>query len=97
MRLYIGRFRETLVEAGLRELLTKYGAVTSVEIARNDEGISRCFGHAEMPSTDQALGAIAALDNSVFQGKRLMLQVAISAADVRAPFALSAHGGSTSW
>ena len=69
MRLFVGSLALTTTEAGLRQVFTPYGEITSVHILTDREtGRSRGFGCVEMPDAAAAQAAMAALHGQALAG-----------------------------
>ena len=60
----------------LNDLVTPFGATTSVEIVRNKEGQSKGFGFVEYGNDDHAKAAIAGLDGKDVRGQALKVSEA---------------------
>ena len=76
MKLHIGNISKDLSEAELKELVTPFGATTSVEIAKNKEGQSKGFGFVEFGDEAHARAAIAGLDGKEVRGQALKVSEA---------------------
>ena len=60
-RLYVGNLSYSVDNAGLEELFTPFGQVTSAEVVMDREtGRSKGFGFVELASDDEAQAAITA-------------------------------------
>lgn len=78
MNIYIGNLNFRVKEPALQEALEAFGEVASVRIIRDREsGRSKGFGFAEMPNDDQAKQAIESLNDSEFEGRRMILKEAL--------------------
>ena len=64
-------------EENLKVLFEKYGEVSSVKIVRNFKGGSRGYGFVKMPNIDEANKAIIELHDSDFNGRKLVVKLAI--------------------
>ena len=76
MKLHIGNMSKDVSDTELNDLVTPFGATTSVEIARNKEGQSKGFGFVEYGSEDHAKAAIAGLDGKDVRGQALKVSEA---------------------
>lgn len=76
-RLYVGNIPFTATEDELREVFSKHGTVTGVDvIADRETGRPRGFAFVEMEDPAAADAAIAALDGSDFGGRNLRVNEA---------------------
>ncbi len=70
-RIYVGNLPFTTNENDVKDLFSTHGEVISVNIITDREtGRSRGFGFVEMAEED-GTNAIAALDNTEFNGRKL--------------------------
>jgi len=75
MNIYVGNLSYDTDDAGLRAAFEAYGQVTSAQVIVDREtGRSRGFGFVEMPSEQEALAAIEALNGQELDGRRLNVQ-----------------------
>ena len=75
-RIYVGNLSYEARESEVEELFATHGEVISVALPTDREtGRARGFGFVEMADED-ATKAIAALDGSTFQGRRLNVDAA---------------------
>lgn len=78
MNIYIGNLNFRVKEPALQAALEVYGEVTSVRIIRDREtGRSKGFGFVEMPNDEEAMKAIEALNDSEFEGRRMIVKEAL--------------------
>ncbi|MEG1573911.1 MAG: RNA-binding protein [Bacteroidales bacterium] len=78
MNIYIGNLNFRVKESALQEALEAFGEVASVRIIKDREsGRSKGFGFAEMPDDEQAKQAIESLNDSEFEGRRMILKEAL--------------------
>jgi RNA recognition motif-containing protein len=78
MNIYIGNLNYRVQEKDLRRVLEEYGEVSSVRlITDRDSGRSKGFAFAEMPDDDSARKAISELNDSDFDGRRMIIKEAI--------------------
>lgn len=77
MNIYIGNLNFRVKEPQLQETFEAFGEVTLVKIVRNKEtGRSKGFGFVEMSNDEQATIAIETLNNSEFEGRRMIVSQA---------------------
>ena len=76
-KLYVGGIPYSTTEAGLGELFTKAGAVSSTSIIIDRmTGRSKGFGFVEMSNDDEAQAAINMYNGQDFEGRKLTVNVA---------------------
>jgi polyadenylate-binding protein len=63
-------------DAELTELVNPFGLTTSVEIVRNNEGLSKGFGFVEYADESHARAAISGLDGKDVHGQALKVSEA---------------------
>lgn len=77
VEIYVGNLSYETTEDFLRKEFEKYGAVASVRIITNHfNHKSKGFGFIEMPNRAEAEKAIAALNESEIQGRKLHINEA---------------------
>ena len=76
MKLHIGNLSKDVSDAELNELVTAFGATSSVDIIRNPEGQSKGFGFVEYGDESHARAAMAALDGKDVRGQALKVSEA---------------------
>ena len=77
MNLFVGGISYKLREEELKMEFEKYGEVSSVKIIMDKEtGRSKGFGFVEMPNDDDAQKAIAGLNGTEIEGKKIGVNVA---------------------
>jgi len=76
VKLHIGNMPKDLNDAELTELVTPFGATTSVEIVKSKEGESKGFGFVEFANDDHARAAITGLDGKDVKGNALKVSEA---------------------
>jgi RNA recognition motif-containing protein len=77
MNIYVGNMSFDVTEADLRAAFEAFGAVTSVNIIKDQySGQPRGFGFVEMPSASEAQAAIAGLNGKDLMGRALTVNVA---------------------
>ena len=80
--LYVGNLPHRTTDSELRELFAVYGAVENVNIITDrDTGRARGFAFVEMPNSEEAEKAIAALNGSELGGRTLNVNEAKPKAD----------------
>jgi RNA recognition motif-containing protein len=84
MNIYVGGLSYDATEADLREAFEAFGAVSSVNIIKDQfSGQSRGFGFVEMPTTSEAQAAISGLNGQELRGRTLNVNEARPRADTR--------------
>lgn len=77
MNIYVGNLSFTATEDDLRQAFAAYGQVTSAAIIKDQfTGKSRGFGFVEMPNSNEANAAIAALNGKALAGRTLTVNEA---------------------
>jgi len=77
MNIYVSNLSFHTSEADLKDLFSKFGAVTSAKIILDREtNRSRGFAFVEMPSTEEANAAISGLNQKEIQGRPLSVSLA---------------------
>ena len=72
--LYIGNLFFEVTAPQLEAEFAKYGEVTNSRVVTDDRGLSKGFGYVEFINQQQADAAREALDQKVFQGRRIAVQ-----------------------
>ena len=74
MNIYVGNLSWSMTDDDLSNLFTQYGTVTSAKILKEkNTGRSKGFGFVEMEDEDAAKTAIATLNESEIQGRKLIV------------------------
>src|SRR6185295_15584165 len=74
MNIYVGNLSWSMTDDDLSNLFTQYGSVTSAKILKNKmNGRSKGFGFVEMEDDEAAKTAIASLNESEVQGRKLIV------------------------
>lgn len=74
MNIYVGNLSWSMTDDDLSNLFTQYGAVTSAKILKEkNTGRSKGFGFVEMEDDEAAKTAIATLNESEVQGRKLIV------------------------
>lgn len=74
MNIYVGNLSWSMTDQDLNDLFTPYGQVTSAKILREKHsGRSKGFGFVEMPDDEAAKSAIAGLNESEVQGRKVIV------------------------
>src|ERR1700712_5662408 len=74
MNIYVGNLSWSMTDDDLSNLFTQYGTVTSAKILKEkNTGRSKGFGFVEMEDEEAAKAAIAALNESEVQGRKLIV------------------------
>lgn len=77
MRIYVGNLPYNASETEIQELFEAHGTVESVQMIRDrDTGQSKGFGFVEMPKSEEAQAAIAALNGLAFKNRNLTVNEA---------------------
>ncbi len=77
MRIYVGNIAFETTEQNLSEVFEVHGQVDEVSVVRDrDTGRSRGFAFVEMPSSDEAQAAIAALNGQELSGRTVTVNEA---------------------
>ncbi|MBE9488086.1 MAG: RNA-binding protein [Bacteroidetes bacterium] len=77
MNIYVANLNYSIDDAGLEDLFTKFGEVSSANIITDREtGRSRGFGFVEMPNNEEGQQAIDELNDSEQEGKVITVNVA---------------------
>ena len=76
-KLYVGNLSYDTTDQELQELFAQHGTVQSANVVTDrDTGRSRGFGFVEMGSGEEVQQAIEALNESDFQGRKLVVNEA---------------------
>lgn len=74
MNIYVGNLSWTMTDEDLSSLFSQFGAVTSAKILKDKmNGRSKGFGFVEMDDAEAAKTAIANLNESEVQGRKLIV------------------------
>ena len=74
MNIYVGNLSWTMTDEDLSSLFTQYGSVSSAKILKDKmNGRSKGFGFVEMEDDEAAKTAIASLNESEIQGRKLIV------------------------
>src|SRR6187549_115713 len=74
MNIYVGNLSWTMTDDDLSNLFTQYGTVSSAKILKDKmNGRSKGFGFVEMEDDEAARTAIANLNESEVQGRKLIV------------------------
>ncbi len=74
MNIYVGNLSWTMTDDDLMNLFTQYGTVTSAKILKDKmNGRSKGFGFVEMEDAEAAKTAIANLNETEAQGRKLIV------------------------
>jgi cold-inducible RNA-binding protein len=77
-KVFIGGLNYSTTEQTLMQELSKYGTVVAIRIVTDREtGRSKGFGFATFDSAESAKKAIEALDNTIFDGRRIGVKESI--------------------
>src|SRR5438045_9561696 len=74
MNIYVGNLSWSMTDDDLNNLFSQYGTVSSAKILKEKmTGRSKGFGFVEMEDEEAAKAAIAALNESEVQGRKLIV------------------------
>ena len=74
MNIYVGNLSWSMTDDDLSNLFSQYGTVSSAKILKEkNTGRSKGFGFVEMEDEDAAKTAIATLNESEVQGRKLIV------------------------
>ena len=74
MNIYVGKLSWSMTDDDLSNLFSQYGTVTSAKILKEkNTGRSKGFGFVEMEDDEAAKTAIATLNESEVQGRKLIV------------------------
>ena len=74
MNIYVGNLSWTMTDEDLSNLFTQFGSVTSAKILKDKmNGRSKGFGFVEMEDDEAAKTAIASLNETEVQGRKLIV------------------------
>ncbi len=77
MNIYVSKLSFDTTSESLKELFAKYGEITSANIITDRAtGFSRGFGFVEMVNNNEGNKAVDELNNTVFEGKTINVNVA---------------------
>ena len=77
MNIFVSGLNYSMSSEELQEVFTPFGAVTSAKVIMDRAtGRSRGFGFVEMPSSDEGRAAIAQLDQSDINGRKINVKEA---------------------
>lgn len=77
MKLFVGNLPFSIDDAALRDLFAPHGALKAAEVVCDKyTGKSRGFGFVEFSENANGESAIAALDGSEIEGRRIRVSVA---------------------
>ncbi len=90
MNIYVGNLAFAVADDELQQLFAAYGDVTSANVIKDRfSGESRGFGFVEMPSREDAMAAIEALNGTDFKGR----SITVNEAKPKAPKEGGRQGG----
>jgi len=76
LKLHIGNLPKTVTEQQLREMVTPFGEVSLLEIAKDSGGSSKGFAFAEFPNDEHARAAISGLNGKTVSDRQLKVSEA---------------------
>ena len=84
MKIYVGQLAPEVTDGDLQELFTAHGEVESAEVVKDRfSGSSRGFGFVVMPTKQEAIAAITALQGQELKGQILNVNEARPPSDRR--------------
>jgi cold-inducible RNA-binding protein len=69
LKLHFGNLSKSVTDAELKDLVTPFGAPTSLEIVKDHAGVSKGFAFVEFENAEQGRAAISALDGKEISGQ----------------------------
>ena len=76
MNIFVARLHSGTTADDLKSLFEQYGEVKFTKVFRDHEtGFSKRYGFVEMENQEEALQAIEALNDSDFQGSKIVVKV----------------------
>ena len=76
MNIFVARLHSGTTADDLKSLFEQYGEVKFTKVVRDHEtGFSKRYGFVEMENQEEALQAIEALNDSDFQGSKIVVKV----------------------
>jgi RNA recognition motif-containing protein len=77
MNIFVANLSFKIQDQGLQKIFEQYGEVSSAKVITDREtGRSKGYGFVEMPSDEDALAAIRALDGRDLEGKAVVVKQA---------------------
>lgn len=76
MKLHIGNLSKSVTDAELEGLIRPFGEPASVEIIKDQGGVSKGFAFAQFADAEQALAVITGLDGKDISGQNLKVSEA---------------------
>ena len=77
MNIYVSNLSYAVNDSDLRDLFGEYGEISSAKVIMDKEtGNSKCFGFVEMEDETEGMNAINALNESEFQGRKIVVKKA---------------------
>lgn len=82
--IYVGNLLFEATPEQLQETFSPYGEIESTRIAQDARGLSKGFGYVTFKDIDSAAKAIEALNNTVFAGRRMIVNYMTNTSQNRA-------------
>ena len=77
MNIFVAKLSSTTTSEDLQALFSEHGSVSSAKVIMDREtGNSKCFGFVEMEDETEGMNAINALNESEFQGRKIVVKKA---------------------
>jgi RNA recognition motif-containing protein len=97
MNIFIAKLNPATTSEDLRALFSEHGVVSSAKVIMDREsGNSKCFGFVEMASDTEGESAVGALNEKEFQGRRIVVKIALPREESRTPNPRRPPGGKNS-
>ena len=77
VNIFVAKLSSTTTSEDLRALFSEHGSVSSAKVIMDKEtGNSKCFGFVEMEDETEGFNAINALNETEFQGRKIVVKKA---------------------
>lgn len=77
VNIFVAKLSSTTTSEDLQALFSEHGSVSSAKVIMDKEtGNSKCFGFVEMEDETEGFNAINALNESDFQGRKIVVKKA---------------------
>lgn len=75
---YVGNLFFDVTESDLKKAFDSFGTIGDCRLIRDARGLSKGFGYVTFASTEEATAAVNAMNQQLFEGRRLMVSYAYS-------------------